>query len=81
MSLQLYREPAFCRDLKKYIKRGYDIGLFRETISLICSDTENSRKILTQSYHDHCALGKYKADDIRECHIGKSGDWLLLYRV
>jgi len=60
----------FQKDLKRAVKRGYDISLLLEVIKKLATG-----EVLDASYNDHPLKGQYK--DCRECHI--AADWLLIY--
>lgn len=60
----------FCKDLKKCQKRGLDISLIQEAVSIL----ENFG-ILPASYHPHKLVGKYQG--LWECHI--KPDWLMVW--
>ena len=60
------------RTFKAIKKRGYDITLLEEPITLLAKG-----EILPAKYKDHKLQGRLA--DFRECHI--KGDWLLIYRI
>lgn len=62
----------FKKDLKTVIKRGYDVRLLDEVISLLVEGEE-----LPEKNKDHVLSGNWKGH--RECHIAP--DWLLIYKV
>lgn len=62
----------FKKDLKTILKRGYDVNLLDEVISLLIAGQE-----LPEKNKDHPLTGNWKGH--RECHI--TPDWLLIYRV
>ena len=62
----------FQKDLKRAVKRGYDIDLLTEVIKKLAAG-----ETLDVSYNDHPLKGQYK--DCRECHI--TPDWLLIYEI
>jgi mRNA interferase YafQ len=62
----------FQKDLKRAIRRGYNIDLLTEVIKKLAMD-----ETLDASYNDHPLKGQYK--DCRECHI--TPDWLLIYEI
>ena len=62
----------FQKDLKRAIRRGYNIDLLTEVIKKLAMDEK-----LDASYNDHSLKGQYK--DCRECHI--TPDWLLIYEI
>lgn len=61
----------FQKDLKKAEKRGYNLSLLTEVISILAKGES-----LPEKYLDHPLKGNYR--DCRECHI--TPDWLLIYR-
>ncbi|MCL1883855.1 MAG: type II toxin-antitoxin system YafQ family toxin [Defluviitaleaceae bacterium] len=61
----------FQKDLKRAEKRGYNLSLLTEVVTLL-----SKGEPLPEKYHDHPLKGNYK--DCRECHI--TPDWLLIYR-
>ncbi len=69
---ELEQTAFFRRDLKRVIKRGYDINLLRETVTQL---TEGIT--LPEKYKDHTLTGNWKG--YRECHI--QPDWLLVYKI
>ena len=60
----------FKKDLKLAIKRGYDISLLENVVSIL-----SNGETLPPKYCDHELSGDYKG--CRECHI--TPDWLLIY--
>ena len=60
------------RTFKAIKKRGYDITLLKEPITILAKG-----EVLPPKYKDHRLQGKLA--DFRECHI--KGDWLLIYRI
>ena len=62
----------FKKDYKLVKRRGYDVKLLKEVISLLA----NGEK-LPEKYCDHSLGGQYLG--CRECHI--LPDWLLIYRI
>ena len=61
----------FKKDFKIIIKRGYNISLFEEVLTLL-----REEKTLPEKYNDHALKGDYSGH--RECHI--TPDWLLIYK-
>ena len=70
--LTIKYQIAFKKDYKRIKKRGYDMRLLEEVISILAEG-----KTLPAKYRDHELIGNYK--ECRECHI--SPDWLLIYEV
>lgn len=62
----------FKKDYKRAVKRGYNIKLIDEVITMLARGEKLPRK-----YMDHALEGKYKRS--RECHI--TPDWLLVYEI
>ena len=70
--LTIKYQAAFKRDYKRIKKRGYNIRLLEQVITLLAEGQE-----LPASYRDHALTGDYSG--CRECHIAP--DWLLVYEV
>lgn len=70
--LTIKYQSAFKKDYKRIVKRGYDIRLLEEVISILAN-----REPLPEKFRDHSLLGKYTG--CRECHI--TPDWLLIYEI
>ena len=70
--LKVRYSARFKKDFKLVQKRGYDIGLFEETVLILCNE-----KPLPPKNNDHALSGNYLG--FRECHI--TPDWLLIYKV
>ncbi len=60
----------FKKDLKRALKRGYDISLLEITIALL-----QKNGTLPEQYKTHKLTGKYTG--LNECHI--KPDWLLIW--
>ena len=69
--LKVRYSSRFKKDFKVIIKRGYDVSLFEEVLSLL-----RKEKNLPEKYSDHALKGDYMGH--RECHI--TPDWLLIYK-
>jgi len=69
--LKVRYSSKFKKDFKMIVKRGYDISLFEEVLSLL-----REERILPEKYNDHSLKGDYMGH--RECHI--TPDWLLIYK-
>ncbi len=69
--LKVRYSSKFKKDFKVIIKRGYDISLFEEVLTLL-----REEKALPEKYNDHTLKGDYTGH--RECHI--TPDWLLIYK-
>lgn len=63
---------AFKKDLKLAKKRGYDLKLIGEVVTMLAEG-----KNLPPKYKDHSLSGNYAG--CRECHI--TPDWLLIYEI
>lgn len=70
--LTIKYHKSFKKDYKLIKKRGYDISLPEETVSIIANEEP-----LPEKYRDHDLKGEYEG--FRECHI--LPDWLLIYRI
>lgn len=70
--LTIKYQSAFKKDYKRIVKRGYDIRLLEEVISILAN-----QEPLPEKFRDHSLLGKYTG--CRECHI--TPDWLLIYEI
>ena len=69
--LKVRYSSKFKKDFKIIVKRGYDISLFEEVLTLL-----REEKSLLEKYSDHALKGNYTGH--RECHI--TPDWLLIYK-
>lgn len=63
---------SFKRDLKKIEKRGYNISLLEEVVTML-----QCGKTLDPKYNDHPLKGDKLG--FRDCHI--LDDWVLLYQI
>lgn len=70
--LTIKYQAAFKRDYKRIKKRGYNVRLLEQVITLLAEGQE-----LPAFYRDHALTGDYSG--CRECHIAP--DWLLVYEV
>jgi len=70
--LKVRYSTKFKKDYKVIYKRGYDIKLFQEVVSMLCEEMQ-----LPIKYKDHTLIGNWA--EYRECHI--TADWLLVYKV
>lgn len=68
--LELVTTGQFRKDYKRVKKRGYDMKLLEEVISLLLNEQP-----LDECYRNHGLVGNYTG--FRECHI--LPDWLLIY--
>ncbi|MDR1382912.1 MAG: type II toxin-antitoxin system YafQ family toxin [Planctomycetaceae bacterium] len=62
------------RDAKRAKKRGKDMQKLVSTLTLLAQGVP-----MPPRYRDHQLKGKLS--DMRECHVGGEGDWLLLYKI
>lgn len=62
----------FKRDLKVIVKRGYNITLLSEVVTVLALGQP-----LHQKHKDHSLSGNWK--NHRECHI--TPDWFLIYKI
>ena len=69
---QLVETSLFKKTRELAKKRGLDLSLLREPITLLAKG-----EALPPKYRDHQLQGKLSV--FRECHI--KGDWLLVYRI
>ncbi|MBM3700289.1 MAG: type II toxin-antitoxin system YafQ family toxin [Actinobacteria bacterium] len=70
--LKVRYSARFKKDFKLVQKRGYEINLLEEIVSMLCDE-----KPLPPKYNDHPLSGNYSG--FRECHI--TPDWLLIYKI
>ena len=70
--LKIKYQTAFKKDYKLVVRRGYNVSLMEEIISLLAE-----QKPLPEKHRDHALSGDYTG--CRECHI--TPDWLLIYEV
>jgi len=69
---QIERTVRFKKDYKLIKKRGYDVKLLQDVVSILAKGEP-----LPEKYLDHPLKGDYKG--CRECHI--TSDWLSIYEV
>lgn len=72
MKYEIQRTSQFKRDYKLAIKRGCNIELLKQVITLLADGKE-----LPPENRDHNLSGNYLS--YRECHI--QPDWLLIYKI
>jgi len=72
MSLEIVASNPFRRDLKRAIRRGYDMTLLDQVVLTLAAEQP-----LPPKNRDHALSGNFAG--CRECHIAL--DWLLLYEV
>ena len=63
---------AMKKDMKRIVKRHYDLNLFAEVVEKLANGQP-----LEEKYCDHALEGNWK--DHRELHI--RSDWLLIYQI
>ncbi|MDR1827995.1 MAG: type II toxin-antitoxin system YafQ family toxin [Methylobacteriaceae bacterium] len=71
-TLELKQTTQFKKDLRRMVKRGADMNLLDEVISLLLE-----RKQLPDKYRDHPLSGDWAG--YRDCHVLL--DWLLIYMI
>ncbi len=71
MKYTLIYTGEFKRNVKKCVKRGYDLTLLQNVISILQMKGE-----LPKEYSPHKLMGNYKG--YWECHV--MSDWLLLWK-
>ena len=67
-----YFTNSYSKDIKRILKRGWDIELLKEVVSLLISGDK-----LPSKNKDHFLKSNWKG--FRECHI--KPDWLLIYKI
>ncbi|KGP76543.1 RelE/StbE family addiction module toxin [Desulfosporosinus sp. Tol-M] len=72
MKYEILSTGRFKRDLKAIIKRGYNIQLLQDVVSMLAAGI-----LLSEKYKDHMLIGDWTGH--RECHV--TPDWLLIYRI
>lgn len=72
MKYEIQRTTLFKKDYKRVQKRGYNIELLKEVITVLANGEE-----LPPKNKDHALSGDWEG--FRECHI--QPDWLLIYRI
>lgn len=72
--LKIEYQGRFKKDYKLAVKRGCDVKLLQEVITMLAEN-----RPLPEKYKDHALQdsGEYKG--MRECHI--QPDWLLIYKI
>ena len=66
--------PAFERDVKKCMKKHWDMGSFKAAISAILHSDEEP---IPLKYNDHALSGNLQGK--RELHVkGRTSDWLIM---
>lgn len=72
MKYEIISTGKFKKDLKTLIKRGYNIQLLQDVVSLLAAGVP-----LPEKNKDHMLAGNWTGH--RECHI--TPDWLLIYKI
>lgn len=72
MKYEILSTVRFKKDLKAIMKRGYNIQLLQDVVSLLAAGIP-----LPMKNKDHMLIGDWTGH--RECHI--TPDWLLIYRI
>lgn len=72
MKYEILPTARFKKDLKTIMKRGYNIQLLQDVVSLLAAGIP-----LPEKNKDHMSTGDWTGH--RECHI--TPDWLLIYRI
>jgi len=67
-----FESSQFKKSRKLAVKQGLDMSLLKWGIEQLAQDIP-----LPSNWKDHQLKGNLK--HYRECHIGGSGDWLLMY--
>jgi len=69
---QLIKSSNFKKGFKLSKKRGNDLSILAWGITQLVNDIP-----LPSNWKDHKLKGNMK--NLRECHVGGAGDWLLVY--
>jgi len=72
MKYEILSTGRFKKDLNAIIRRGYNLQLLQDVVSLLAAGIP-----LPEKNKDHMLIGGWTGH--RECHI--TPDWLLIYRV
>lgn len=72
MKYEILATGRFKKDLKTIIKRGYNIQLMQDVVSMLAAGSS-----LPEKNKDHSLSGNWSGH--RECHI--TPDWLLIYKI
>ena len=72
MSLEIVASTRFRKDLKKAVRRGFDMSLLDTVVKTLAAE-----KPLPPKHRDHALSGNFAG--CRECHV--TPDWLLIYEV
>ena len=69
MKYKISTSKKYKRDLRKMLRRGYDMKKMEAVVGMLASGVS-----LPREYHDHQLHGAWEG--LRECHV--SPDWLLV---
>ena len=72
MKYRIQPTSRFKKDLKRIVKRGYELPLLNSVISKLADGIP-----LPEANRDHALSGNWNG--FRECHI--QSDWLLIYKI
>ncbi len=72
MKYAITQTSQYKRDLKRTVRRGYDLALIKAVVTQLASGQQLSAK-----HRDHALSGQYTG--FRECHV--TPDWLLVYLI
>lgn len=72
MKYKILATGRFKKDLKMIIKRGYNIQLLQDVVSMLAEGI-----LLPEKNKDHALIGSWTGH--RECHI--TPDWFLIYKI
>lgn len=72
MKYEILATARFKKDLRTIMKRGYNIQLLQDVVSLLAVGSP-----LPEKNKDHALSGNWTGH--RECHI--TPDWLLVYKL
>ena len=72
--LKIEFQGQFKKDYKLAVKRGCDVNLLQEVITMLAEE-----KPLPEKYKDHALHNSKEYKGMRECHI--QPDWLLVYKI
>lgn len=71
------KAPAFDRDVKRCVKKHWDMSAFKEAVAAVVMSDETS---IPLKHKDHALGGDLQG--MRELHVGgRSSDWLILYSI
>lgn len=70
MTIRVHK--LFKKDLKRIVRRGYNLDLLKKVVDLLAK-----QEVLPEKYKDNSLSGEYIG--YRECHI--TPDWLLIYQL